>query len=44
VVGDEVSGYVKPTDDGKWLATTVNFGPKAETKGSEKSAEKKKEK
>ena len=44
VVGEEVSGYVKPTDDGKWVATTVNFGPKPETKGTEKSAEKKKEK
>jgi len=44
VVGEEVSGYVKPTDDGKWIATTVNFGPKTETKGSEKSSEKKKEK
>lgn len=44
VVGEEVSGYVKPTDDGKLVATTINFGPKAEAKGSEKSAEKKKEK
>ncbi len=44
VVGEEVSGYVKPTDDGKLIATTVNFGPKPESKGSEKAAEKKKEK
>jgi hypothetical protein len=44
VVGEEVSGYIKPADDGKLIATTVNFGPKVETKGSEKSAEKKKEK
>jgi len=44
VVGEEVSGYVKPTDDGKLVATTVNFGPKTEGKGSEKAAEKKKEK
>ena len=44
VVGEEVSGYVKPTDDGKLVATTVNFGPKVETKGSDKTAEKKKEK
>jgi len=44
VVGEEVSGYVKPTDDGKLVATTVNFGPKAESKGSDKAAEKKKEK
>src|SRR6266576_2700354 len=32
VVGEEVSGYVKPTDDGKLVATTVNFGPKTEGK------------
>jgi hypothetical protein len=44
VVGEEVSGYVKPTDDGKLVATTVNFGPKIETKASDKTAEKKKEK
>jgi hypothetical protein len=29
VVGDPVSGYVKPTDDGKMAATTVHFGAKA---------------
>ena len=28
VVGEVVSGYVKPTDDGKLWATTVNLGPK----------------
>jgi hypothetical protein len=28
VVGEEVSGYVKPNDAGKLVATTVNFGPK----------------
>lgn len=28
VVGENVSGYVKPTEEGKWLATTVNLGPK----------------
>src|SRR5215471_9801947 len=28
VVGEEVSGYVKPREDGKLVATTVNFGPK----------------
>ena len=28
VVGEVASGYVKPTEDGKWLATTINFGPK----------------
>lgn len=29
VVGEPVSGYVKPATDGKLVATTVNFGPKA---------------
>ena len=29
VVGDPVSGYVKPTNDGKMAATTVHFGAKA---------------
>jgi hypothetical protein len=36
VVGEEVSGYVKPTEDGKLVATTVNFGPKAGGTGAEK--------
>jgi len=31
VVGEEVSGYVKPNDDGKLVATKVNFGPKTDT-------------
>ena len=40
VVGEEVSGYVKPNDAGKLVATTVNFGPKPKTpeKKSETSA------
>ena len=42
VVGEEVSGYVKPDDNGKLVATKVNFGPKAEPKGT-KGGEKKKE-
>jgi len=37
VVGEEVSGYVKPNDAGKLVATTVNFGPKPKT--SEKKSE-----
>ena len=43
VVGEEASGYVKPTPDGKWLATTVNYGPKAASPSAEKTkpAEKK---
>jgi hypothetical protein len=31
VVNEEVSGYVKPNDAGKLVATTVNFGPKPKT-------------
>jgi hypothetical protein len=31
MVGEEVSGYVKPNDAGKLVATTVNFGPKPKT-------------
>ena len=37
VVGEPVSGYAKPTADGKMTATTVHFGAKAPTKGAEKS-------
>ena len=40
VVGEEASGYVKPTEEGKLAATKVNFGPKTETKGT-KSGDKK---
>ncbi len=29
IVGEEVSGYVKPDESGKLIATKVNFGPKA---------------
>ena len=46
VVGEPVSGYVKPTADGKLAATTVNFGPKPGPENSEKpasAAEKEKE-
>ncbi len=39
VVGEEVSGYVKPKADGKLVATTVNFGPKNKTDGAEKKKE-----
>ena len=28
VVGEPVSGYVKPAEGGKWIASSVNFGPK----------------
>ena len=40
VVGEPVSGYAKPTDDGKMAATTVRFGAKAEEKGAAKKKEK----
>lgn len=40
VVGEPVSGYAKPTDDGKMAATTVRFGPKPEDKGAEKKKSK----
>jgi hypothetical protein len=36
VVGEEVGGYVKPNEQGKMVATTLNFGPKPEGKGPEK--------
>jgi hypothetical protein len=34
VVGEQVSGYVKPDSEGKLVATKVNFGPKPEAKGT----------
>jgi hypothetical protein len=40
VVGEPVSGYAKPTDDGKMTATTVRFGAKVEEKGAEKKSSK----
>ena len=36
IVGEEISGYNKPADDGKLIATTVNLGPKSPTKPSAK--------
>lgn len=36
VVGETVSGYVKPAADGKLMATTVNFGPKPAPQEGEK--------
>ena len=38
VVGEEASGYVKPREDGKLMATTVNFGPKAPAESAEKKS------
>ena len=40
VVGEPVSGYAKPTDDGKMAATMIRFGPKV----AEKDADSKKTK
>jgi hypothetical protein len=40
VVGEPVSGYAKPTDDGKMTATTVRFGAKPQDKGAEKKSSK----
>jgi hypothetical protein len=34
VPGEPVSGFVKPTADGKMTATSVHFGAKVEEKGS----------
>ena len=39
VVGEEVGGYVKPTDDGKMAATSVRFGPRVDGKGTPKKKE-----
>ena len=39
VVGEVVSGHIKTGDDGKLVATTVRFGPKAETKSSQTKKE-----
>jgi len=36
VVGEAVSGYAKPSEDGKMTATTVHFGAKVEDKAGEK--------
>jgi hypothetical protein len=45
VVGETVSGYVKPTGEGKLAATTVNFGPKPapESEGKQTPAADKRE-
>jgi hypothetical protein len=36
VVGEPVSGHVKPSEDGKMIATTVHFGAKAKDKTTDK--------
>ena len=40
VVGEPVSGYVKPADDGKMAASTVRFGAKSDGKGGDQKKEK----
>ena len=40
VIGEPVSGYVKPNDEGKLVATKVNFGPKVEGATSESKKKK----
>ena len=39
VVGEPVTGYVKPSEGGKMAATTVRFGAKADDKGGSKKKE-----
>ena len=41
VVGEPVSGYAIPAEDGKMAAKTVSFGPKSEEKAGEKPKKKK---
>ena len=36
VLGEPVSGYAKPTEDGKMTATTIHFGAKPEDTGTPK--------
>jgi hypothetical protein len=40
VVDEPVTGYVKPAEDGRMVATTVRFDPKAEGKSGPKKKEK----
>ena len=44
IVGEEVTGYAKPMDDGKMAASSLTFGPKPEGKSPEKKKEKESEK
>jgi hypothetical protein len=38
LVGEEVSGYVKPTETGQFVATVVTFGPKLGKNAQKKSS------
>jgi len=40
VIGEEASGYVKPGDGGKMVATSLRFGPKPQAAGTEKTKNK----
>jgi hypothetical protein len=40
VVGEEVAGYARPTDDGKMVASSVRFGPKPEAASTDKKKDK----
>jgi hypothetical protein len=40
VVGEEVTGYARPTEDGKMAASSVRFGPKPEAASAEKKKDK----
>jgi hypothetical protein len=40
VVGEEVTGYARPTEDGKMAASSVRFGPKPGTASTEKKKDK----
>ena len=41
VIGEPVSGYVKPNEQGKLVATKVNFGQKTEEHGKKENSKKK---
>ena len=38
VIGEEVSGYVKPDDAGKLVASSLTFGPKVDAKSTDKKS------
>jgi hypothetical protein len=40
VIGETVSGYAKPTEDGKMAATSVRFGAKPEESATQKKKDK----
>jgi hypothetical protein len=40
VIGEEVTGYAKPGDGGKMIASSLNLSPKTSTKSSTKKTDK----